>query len=412
MEDEGWRTLTPEEVAQFGYPEGSVVQADANEQHRVLYEPPSELEQRRMEAEEERLGFERERLGLERTRVQQEDRRIAQTDERISLEERELLAELEDDDLWTTMSAKQKQEAGYPTGAVVQVGPDGKHRITYEGESDPDLREKRINATLMHIQQLRPDMDQAAAQQLATDIADGRTELLYSPELGEISVVDKVGAALGVEGAARVVPTTRPEPAPPPARPEGEGVFPQAEDATGPISALKAFIGRAPGADRVGLTDEEVEAARQDYRLLAHRIRQAFILNKRYPVAEQQTIDQITQVQPRVWDNPKALRDRVRNLRDELENYVAEAEWIANNETLSREKRMDARDTKADLQLILSDLQVPEPAEVEKGLQTLEGAKQMTDEEIAEWMRGKTDHEIRALPQEVLDYLDKRKEDQ
>lgn len=172
----------------------------------------------------------------------------------------------------------------------------------------------------------------ADARKLSQGIAAGRFEVSRDPVSGNASVID---VATGKPmGAGKI---NAPEPTPTP--PAGQTLWDQADKATGLVSGAKAGIARTMGQIPGVPVAEETLGARQNFRSAGQDMVRALAINPRFPVAEQERIQSMLDLDPSLWDSPAALKARMRGVDTYLATRQKQAEADAANEKLPADQR-------------------------------------------------------------------------
>lgn len=105
----------------------------------------------------------------------------------------------------------------------------------------------------------------------------------------------------------------------------GQGdVFGAVEEGTGPIAGLRAATNAVVGPFIEGTPFENTARARAGLRNFAQEAKTALVNNPRFPVAEQQIVQELMPDPGRFWVDPDAERDKLRELRSFLQNKISQ----------------------------------------------------------------------------------------
>lgn len=213
-------------------------------------------------------------------------------------------------------------------------------------------------------------------QQLAEDIVYGFAEREYIPELGVWRVTNPVtGEVTELNPAQTSALQSLGEPAQPVAQAgptRGNTLWDLAEVATGPSATVRAgaenVLALMPGVEREGIATE----ARQAFNTETRNMIRALSLNPRFPVAEQQRIQQeIGRFMPAMWRGEQTVKDRMRSinrsLSSDINRYVELAQTPGAG--LSDEERAGYMKAANDISLFLDNLGVPDEPPAEPGEQ-------------------------------------------
>tara|TARA_R110002110_G_scaffold37601_3_gene124031 strand:- start:611 stop:1729 length:1119 start_codon:yes stop_codon:yes gene_type:complete len=194
-------------------------------------------------------------------------------------------------------------------------------------------------------QKVRALEAQGMSPDIALGVASGRYNISVNPQTGERVIVDIA--------TQKIIPLGQDGQAPPPyssAEPAAEAeptLYEMADDATGVVPSIKRgmsdTIGQIPGpVGRAGTFPDEVKAG-ASFDLFKRDLIRSLSLNPRFPVAEQQRIENLV---PRgVTTAGGTLKSSLEELDRELRRIERQAAEGANNPSLHIEQRRADRQT-------------------------------------------------------------------
>jgi|GEM_PF-1758798 len=135
-------------------------------------------------------------------------------------------------------------------------------------------------------------------------------------------------------------------------------LFTAANLGTGPISAIGGFAYATPGIGGA-IGSELMSKAREFIQQTGREFGKALAVNPHYAEGEQKRIAKEISIDPKLWDNPDALKSRIFVLEDTLRRMQKEALSAAVNTELSAEKQNNARSAVQDIHALRMTLGAP-----------------------------------------------------
>jgi hypothetical protein len=135
-------------------------------------------------------------------------------------------------------------------------------------------------------------------------------------------------------------------------------LFTAANLGTGPISAIGGFAYSTPGIGGA-IGSELMSKAREFIEQTGREFGKALAVNPHYAEGEQKRIAKEISIDPKLWDNPDALKSRIFVLEDTLRRMQKEALAAAVNTELSAEKQNNARSAVQDIHALRMTLGSP-----------------------------------------------------
>lgn len=274
-------------------------------------------------------------------------------------------------------------------GAIVQRDDRGKLDVTFTPDEDADQRDRKIR-DLMTLSDM--------SREEATKIVDGHKSIEINPETGRVVSIDQS------TGEVQEIPIGRSPDIPD--IPREDTVFSKIENATGVTSGVQSALGRLPFTEPTEAQQQTLEA-REDVRLIQNDIARSLANNPRFPVREREAIIQALDMEPRLFDNPGALRVRMAAADRFLNRRLRLFERDANDPNLPTETRSTQAANAAAMRNAIAQLGVPD-TETLQAMQP-DQVRALPPEELAFVLDQMSDDELRTLPDEVLQAIAERR---
>ena len=242
------------------------------------------------------------------------------------------------------------------------------------GHSDEDIAFYQANPQMM-AQALKPATLSAAQEKIqrltstgmdedtAIGIADGRMKVSINPMTGERVIIDMANqqiVPLQQPQTQQQSPTASTQPAPK----NGNSLYEQAENATGFGATLGRAatdtLGQIPGATGEMFQSPEIVKAQQNFDLFKRNLIQSLSLNPRFPVAEQQRIENL--LPTGAFTAPETVKSNLIELDREFQRIEQEAAAGLNNASSTVEQRQADAATLRYIQQARERLGVPQEA--------------------------------------------------
>jgi len=197
----------------------------------------------------------------------------------------------------------------------------------------------------------------------AIGIADGRMKVSINPMTGERVIIDMANqqiVPLQQPQTQQQSPTASAQPAPK----NGNSLYEQAENATGFGATLGRAatdtLGQIPGATGEMFQSPEIVKAQQNFDLFKRNLIQSLSLNPRFPVAEQQRIENL--LPTGAFTAPETVKSNLIELDREFQRIEQEAAAGLNNASSTVEQRQADAATLRYIQQARERLGVPQEA--------------------------------------------------
>lgn len=244
--------------------------------------------------------------------------------------------------------------------ALVEAGRMPEDQVVpYAERASNMLKSKYPWASRKIMNELGMDIESLSAEQArktAKDLAPfaGLEDRIEADDLGNVRRITPDGS---VELLRE--PIDLPEGVPP----EGETVYGQTQKGTGLKSWGIDFLDRTLG-QFTGLTNEQVQKARQDLKFLANKYADTLMSGNTRAQSEKERWLKIIDIEPSVFDSPAALEARMYNIRDYLNTQISRNYRDA-KESRDPDVRRNAENRLRVLTDIKSDLGVPKRLNME-----------------------------------------------
>lgn len=350
-------------------------------QQQQLALQQQEQERRQQQAEIARQQFEQQQVEQQRLAQGRESvKGLLESEEFADLPKgvRSTLGLLADLNPEQALAALQTLAGPQPTGSDFTLSP-GQARFSGSGDQiaalpgeqgAADQRQQKIQAAYQGLlARGLPEGEQTMLR--AAETVDGHRAMRFDPVSGTVVQVDELS------GSAAEVPrqnnqTEIPAPAP------GRTLWDLASEATGPVSAGAAGGSRVTGA-LGGPVASETIVSRQRFRLATQGLLTSLREGGSRPLAaELEQIFKAMDLEPKIIDNPEAMRARLRAIDEDLKVRVAQSKRTAADTSLPRETRNAAAAAANALDNFLVQVGVP------PGPETLPGWDELSPEEQAE----------------------------
>ncbi len=232
-----------------------------------------------------------------------------------------------------------------------------------EGTLTPEL-DRAVEAAVTHYTQPRQFQDPERG------LMTIRNEL---PAFMQDAVRRRRGATPGAQPSPGAAPAPRPQPAPgggpqpvpPPAagggapRPfAGKTVWDLAPDLAGPIPAASEFAGRTPLVGDMMISPEMTQARNYVTQMNRDLVR-SLQNNSRYSEGERRAIEKEISIDPKIFDNPTAYRNRLIAIYDGLTVRLRNETETANSQDVGRDERIRAKNNANKIRQYLPSLGIP-----------------------------------------------------
>lgn len=225
-----------------------------------------------------------------------------------------------------------------------------------EGRTTPE-QDRNFDMAVAHYTQPRQYMD-----------PDSGLAVTRKPELPQFvqEAINRRRAAGARPQPAPEPPQPGPVPTPKPETPpngtaapfKGRTLWELAPLITGPVRAAQEYIGRTPLIGDMMQSPDVVQA--RNYVLQQNRdLIRVLQNNPRYSEGERRAIEKEISIDPRLFDNTTAYRDRTAGIRDALQVRLQNMEQTANNPNVGREERIHAKNSVAALRQYIPGMGVP-----------------------------------------------------
>jgi hypothetical protein len=141
-----------------------------------------------------------------------------------------------------------------------------------------------------------------------------------------------------------------------------------------------AITGQAPGF-QVNEAESAVLLARSTLKTFENDLARGLVINERFPVREREAVLDALDLSPALWDNPSAMRVRIRAADKAFRIRVAQFERDAKDQSLAPAERAKIKANVAVMKNAIDRLGVPR-SEILEGL-TVEGVNAMTAKDVA-----------------------------
>ena len=191
----------------------------------------------------------------------------------------------------------------------------------------------------------------------ATDIVEGIVDIMVDPVSGEKSIVDLVS------GTQRPLKATEKQEGIAEGQAEGKAppaktIWELSELSTGPLSAIKSAGSVVSGMVGGPIAEETIQA-RQLVKAAQNNLIRSLSINPRFPVAEINRIKSEIDIEPKIFDTPAVLRERLKAIDSYLTNYVRMEKVAANDRSLPVDVRKEARRSVYEIENFIDLLGVP-----------------------------------------------------
>lgn len=209
-------------------------------------------------------------------------------------------------------------------------------------------------------------------QQTASSIVYGINKVVIEPTTQTPYLVNTLDGTFKTmtPSAAAVPPPTANEGAA--TGPTERTLYGMAPKVTGPLPAAGDFASRVPF---VGTVAPEIAQARAAVNGMKGEFLRALSLNPRFPVAEMQRIEREIDLDPAVFDNVNAYRNRLVGIDDALQIREVNERATGNDNNLSVDARKNARDASNIIRNFRRSLGLPTRFHTDE--ETAEGLKKM-----------------------------------
>lgn len=212
-------------------------------------------------------------------------------------------------------------------------------------ESKPKQKDKEIQSLI------RQGMNRDKAENLAY----GRERYELNPNTGVMLYQNDVTGENREIPLANMIGEPRPSPEP------GQTLWDYSEHGTGLASALQSAVD-VPLAMAGYTPHQATQQARQGLKTEQGRLRKALSVSPKFPVYEMQAIDREINLEPKVFDDPKLMRERMISLNRSLKLKVSQYKRMAEDRSLPEDERKALAVGAAHVQNFLDVLGVPEGA--------------------------------------------------
>ena len=204
----------------------------------------------------------------------------------------------------------------------------------YKQKLKPE-RDTALESKIGTIKAAYPEID----DKTATGIATGVIKLIQNPDSGVVSIVDLAESKMrplgSPESEGKELIPDRPVAG-------GPTIFGFSDLIAGPGSAAKQAISVVSGM--VGAPIFKTTVRARQFALAAQNdLIRALSINPRFPVAEMKRIKEEMAIEPRVLDNSKMLRERIKAIDEFLRIRLKKEINASDNRELSAKDRQDAR---------------------------------------------------------------------
>ena len=272
----------------------------------------------------------------------------------------------------STLSSEQKQQLGLPEEAVVQQNTDGALKIVFNPEEDSDQRSRKIQNL---VQQGLPENE-------AANIVDGITDIEIVPETGRARLINKK------DNSVREIPISGEDNGRADVAPD-ETLFNLVNDATGLRSGVLATTARIPGTE-VSESEKKVLNARNQFQLFQNEVARGLVNNSKFPVKEREAVLDAIDISPSLFDNPSAMKVRLKSSKNFLRTKLEQAERDENDPSLPEKTRSDQASNASVLRNALDRIG-------EQDVNINEELGKMGRDEIRQLVRDMSDEELDSL---------------
>ena len=244
-------------------------------------------------------------------------------------------------------------------------GPQGGQRQIKKGDPIPKAFKKvfKPEATRLGgaIEQKKTALKNAFPElddQTATGIAAGTIKVITDPVTGQSRISDIIaGTTKPLRSLGKDLEDVSSIPSTPIAG-QGPTIFELSDLATGPLSAIKQGTSIITGS--IGLPIfAETARARQFVLTAQNDLIRALTINRRFPVGEIKRIKEEMSIEPKLFDNPKLMRERIRSIDRFLKIRLQKEQRASVDTELPVTSRKNARDAINDIENFLQILGNP-----------------------------------------------------
>lgn len=214
------------------------------------------------------------------------------------------------------------------------------------------------------IKEAYPGIDDETARKIALKTISVKTD----PVTGEHTLVD-IGS-----GEQKPLVREQTEPQQEEVQP-AQTIFELSDLVAGPESAAKAGASIVSGMVGGPISEQTIQA-RQFVVTAKNDLIRALSINPRFPVGEIKRIEKEINIEPKIFDNPKVFKSRVIAINKYLTRRVRKETQIANDPTMPKQARQDAKIAAANIGSFIKLLGAPPQVEsIEDYDQILEGTQ-------------------------------------
>ena len=285
-----------------------------------------------------------------------------------------------------------------PEGAIIEESDKGGLIVRFQPTSDETQREQKI-------QSLTQTLTEGGVQDpvgTAIKLVDGTMSVEINEQTGKVLLIDEAAAVAGLPNAVTELPIHAGVETDRTLIGTNETLYSLSENASGLRSAVLSATGRIPGT-RVGESEQEVLRARSRLKQFANDLARSLVHNPRFPVAERTAVLEAMDLNPTVFDNPTALRVRMRAASENLKIRLAQFERDAADPALDIDTRASQQTNASIIRNALEILGVPEGAVADE--LTVETVESMSQVHVKEIVNTLSVEELDSLPENVRQIL-------
>ena len=222
-----------------------------------------------------------------------------------------------------------------------------KHDKEMKNTGKPSALEKKISV----IKEAYPKLNDKMVKRIAV----GSVRVVSDPYTGNFALVDVgTGEQLPIKEAGQIEPSQVTEPEQP-----KQTLWDMAQLGTGPFSALRSGASVASGM-LGGPVAEKTIQARQFISSAQNDLIRALSINPRFPVGEIKRLQEEINISPKLFDNPKMMRQRMIAVDDYLKRRLNKEVQVTQDSSLPIKDRRSAASAAKDIASFLKIMGVPE----------------------------------------------------